>query len=354
MARKALGVCLILLPWLALRLGKMTEAWRACWDQLHCMPECCLKCSASRDGAQVAASAACDIMILNRGIRSFTMRAAGYTAAAAAFSPAPLATSALVFGAANGIGFVVSLATGWHYHLDLLGTGAFSAFAFALRGTHWRQQVSAACIGIWGAKLAAFLFYRALQTHHDARLEEVLAGLSGTFGFWFISFLWGWVVSLPHALAAGVPLGARPAFSWLDVVGLGIFALGLMLETLADWQKWRFKQDPDSRGKFCDVGVWQLSRRPNWFGNLLLWSGIVVLNSTTLAAAGPLPAAASLVSPLFLLALFLGQASGAITKTVEMEKEKYGSDPAYQEYLQQTPMLFPSGHSVLRTLGFIE
>ena len=43
----------------------------------------------------------------------------------------PLRTSAAVFGAINGLGFVYSAATGSHYHLDLLGTGAFTVAAMA-------------------------------------------------------------------------------------------------------------------------------------------------------------------------------------------------------------------------------
>ena len=78
-----------------------------------------------------------------------------------------LGLSTAIIGAANALGFGVSVATGSHYHLDLLGTGVFAVSAIATRGTELRQQLSAACIGLWSTKLAGFLLYRVLQTHHD-------------------------------------------------------------------------------------------------------------------------------------------------------------------------------------------
>jgi len=123
------------------------------------------------------------------------------------------------------------------------------------------------------------------------------------------------------------------------------------LESLADWQKWRFKQDPESRGKFCNVGVWQLSQHPNWCGNFVAWTGILLLNSPSLASAGLGYLAAACISPAFLLALFYGQATGSITNTVQLAKSRHGADPAYEEYLQQTPLVLPTPGSLFRSIA---
>lgn len=272
--------------------------------------------------------------------------------------PSPLATSAKIFGAANLLGLGVSLATGSHYHLDLLGTGAFTLAAIATAGSDPRQLVSAAAVGIWSAKLAAFLVYRVFQTTHDARLDDTLASASGAVGFWTISCPWGWLVSLPHTIAAATP-GPRPSFGRAtDRAGLLLLVLGLAVESLADWQKWRFKQSEANRGRFCDDGLWQTSQHPNWCGNLMFWTGVLVLNAQTLLSdLGPVrrrPAAAFLVaacSPLFMLALFYGQASGAMTNTVELAERRYGADPAFGEYVSSTPLIMPTPQSLARLLG---
>jgi steroid 5-alpha reductase family enzyme len=272
---------------------------------------------------------------------------------------APVATSAAIIGAGNAVGLAISAAfPSCHYHLDLIGTGVFAVVAVALRGSgEPRQMLSSVGVGIWATKLAGFLFYRALQTTRDTRLEETLSTTAGAFGFWLISFLWGFVVSLPHTLAAGVPLASRPPFggiaSW---GGMAMYAVGLFLETAADGQKWMFKENPANRGKFCDVGVWQISQHPNWVGNLLIWSGLFVFNAPTLVAGalkgaglrrfGRLALAA--MSPLFLLALFSAQATDKIANTAALAMAKYGEDPRYQEYVKTVPLLLPTFGSILR------
>lgn len=267
--------------------------------------------------------------------------------------PAPLATSAAIFGAANGLGLALSLAADTHVHLDLIGTGVFAASALALaRGAQdVRHALSAALISTWAAKLAGFLFYRALQVRRDTRLEETLSTASGAAGFWTISFAWGWLVSLPHTLAAGVPSAALPRVSRLHVgASLSIALAGLVLETAADWTKWGFKKDPANRGRFCDEGVWRLSQHPNWLGNLLLWSGVVALNAPTLLAPvgnrwGRF--AAACVSPVFMVLLFYGQATGIVSPALEQAEARYGSLSGYREYVARTPLVVPGlGHVV--------
>ena len=234
-------------------------------------------------------------------------------------SPAPgmvaplpsIGASAALFGAANALGFGISaIFTNCHYHLDLLGTGCFAVVAWVLRGTTLTQQASAAATGLWATKLTSFLVFRALITKNDARLDQTLSTTSGQIGFWFISFLWGWLVSLPHTLAAGVPTAERPSFGAVHIAGLSLFALGFIIETAADLSKWTFKANPLNAGKFCDAGIWKLSQHPNWLGNLMIWTGILLLNAPTLlagAAMGPgAGAAVPLLGGKILIPAYLG------------------------------------------------
>jgi len=236
-------------------------------------------------------------------------------------------------------------------HLDLIGTGIFAVSAASTAGGgDVRQLISAGAVGLWATKLAGFLFYRALQTNHDARLKEALSTTGGALGFWAISALWGVVVTLPHTIAAGVVPLARPAFGAVGAAGLLVFLAGLGLETAADYQKWTFKSEVANKGKFCDRGVWQLSQHPNWMGNVLLWSGIALLNLPVLLAQGPSAGRllAGVASPCFMLALFYGQATDSLARTKALADERYGDDPRYQVYVAQTPLLVPNLASVRR------
>ena len=113
----------------------------------------------------------------------------------------------------------------------------------------------------------------------------------GCVGFWFVSFVWGWLTLLPHALGASAPKVENKV---LRRSGLALFALGLATEVMADFQKFFFKRNHKG---FCDVGLWSVSQHPNWFGNLCLWSGITLYNAPGLS---PVKLALAAVSPVFL------------------------------------------------------
>lgn len=253
--------------------------------------------------------------------------------------PGPLLRSIAVFSFINLLGLGTSLATGSHLHLDLLGTGAFVVMAWATRGSDPRSHLSAAMIAVWSTRLASFLFYRALQLGHDARLDQTLSSPGGAVAFWVVSCIWGVITALPHTLGTGC--ARRPLSGLGAVAALTLCAFGLYWEVVADWQKWWFKADPANRGRFCTVGLWSLSQHPNYFGNLCFWSGIFMLNAAPLAAQGKLRLLVGALGPVFLAALFFGQASGTITNSVELAAARYSSDPAYVAYVQEVPLLVP-------------
>jgi steroid 5-alpha reductase family enzyme len=102
--------------------------------------------------------------------------------------------------------------------------------------------------------------------------------------------------------------------------------------------------------------VWSISQHPNYAGNLLVWTGITALNAPALLSpaggmgAGLLRLAVGCASPLFMVALLYGQASGAMSNTVELAQARYGSDPRYQQYVRGTPLIMPSPRSIGQAL----
>lgn len=210
-----------------------------------------------------------------------------------------------------------------------------------------------------GNQIGKFSLYRATRLGHDNRLTETLSTRSGTFGFWFITFVWNLCCSLPYLLGL---LSNRSNTLLVQSGGL-VFMIGLIIETTADLQKWMFKQSNPS-GTFCNVGLWSISQHPNFFGNWVLWAGIFLMNLPALILPGvPITTAAvagrggqgagwivwnryhrvglALLSPLFLGSLLYGQASGVITNATELALSKYGHDPAYLKYCATTPKIVP-------------
>jgi len=280
----------------------------------------------------------------------------------AVFDNAPFLQSSQIILLSNLFGFVVSLTTGSHLHLDLIGTGAFSIAALPalLSSDVLRVKLSSGAVAVWGAKLAGFLFFRALKLSHDTRLDTVLSTAGGAAGFWFVSALWGIVCSLPHTLGTTSSVPGNPI---VLSAGMALFSLGLITETVADLQKWSFKQG--NPGKFCDVGLWGVTQHPNYFGNLILWSGILLMNAPSLIdipsssiEGGSIlariwdtrRAVVALLSPLFMWWFFSSQANGSMTNAVELASAKYGDDPNYKKYLESVPMLVPGLFKWLRQL----
>ena len=284
------------------------------------------------------------------------------SSAGSVFDSAPFWKSSGIILGANALGFAINLACPTcHYHVDLLGTGAFAAAALPtlLSSPIQRIQWSSAAVTAWSVKLAGFLFYRVLQTKHDARLDAQLADPTSAAGFWFVSALWGLVCSLPHTL--GTTSSAKGSTVLLKV-GAGLFGAGWLTETLADYQKWIFKANHP--GQFCNVGLWSIVQHPNWLGNLMLWTGILIMNApaliepsvvtktTTTTAASVWRQiwrgrrlALALAGPAFMWILFDAQATGKILSDslqATHEKYGYGTDASYTHYIDHTPLILPN------------
>ena len=166
--------------------------------------------------------------------------------------------------------------------------------------------------------------------HVDAHLlSEIL-----TQGFANLS-----VLALPAFLMATDAYAGLPA---IEVVGLGFCLFGYAFESVADLQKLRFVRR--NRGGVCDVGLWRFSRHPNYFGEWLVWTGLVL-------AAGPSWLALHGVeSTLVWIILGLGTASASAMLYVTLV-HLTGARPAeyfserkregYRGYQAVTPMFFP-------------
>ena len=78
--------------------------------------------------------------------------------------------------------------------------------------------------------------------------------------------MWVWTVSLPLTLVNASDGGG--SLKHADVIGWSMWVFGFLIEAAADQQKLSFKNSPENRGKWCDVGVWKYSRHPNYFGEV--------------------------------------------------------------------------------------
>jgi steroid 5-alpha reductase family enzyme len=104
---------------------------------------------------------------------------------------------------------------------------------------------------------------------------------------------------------------------------------------IADRQKTAFRNNPDNADRFIREGLWAWSRHPNYFGEILLWIGLAIVAFPVLQGWQLV----TLISPVFVV-LLLTRVSG-VPLLERKADEKWGDDPDYQAYKQNTPVLIP-------------
>lgn len=217
---------------------------------------------------------------------------------------------------------------GWALGLTLMG------LAHHLRHelTNPGRGLIACLVLLWGLRLGGYLFWTRLRLgKKDARYES-LQRPSNVPEAWFI--LMHYMIQACFQAAVGFVFifTARTAM-WTSLwtwIGLTVWCAGYAGTITADAQLNRFRSEPESRGKVCSAGLWQYSRHPNYFFEILLWTGFALIGmSATWGWLG-------LVSPLTLM-LTMSLITGPIS-----ERQSLKSKPkAYAQYQQATSMIIP-------------
>ncbi|KAG7012146.1 hypothetical protein SDJN02_24898 [Cucurbita argyrosperma subsp. argyrosperma] len=151
--------------------------------------------------------------------------------------------------------------------------------------------------------------------------------------FWIFQAVWVWTVSLPVTVVNGS--NNNPPLQAADVIGWIMWLVGVVFEATADQQKLTFKNNPENRGKWCNVGLWKVTRHPNYFGEIFLWWGIFVASTPVLEGGEWLV----ILGPIFLTLLLLF-VSG-IPLLEESADKKFGNVTEYVQYKRKTSPLIP-------------
>jgi len=185
----------------------------------------------------------------------------------------------------------------------------------------------------WGLRLGIYLASRNLGKPEDFRYQAMRDHHGTAFAWksYYRVFLLQasimWIVSFP--LQMGIVYAGSGWTLW-HVVGTAVWTIGLVFESIGDWQLARFKRDPENAGRVLDRGLWRYTRHPNYFGDFLVWWGIWIV-----AAAAP-EARWTVVSPV-IMSIFLMRVSGVPMLEAALVERKEG----YATYIQQTNAFFP-------------
>lgn len=185
-------------------------------------------------------------------------------------------------------------------------------------------------VTLWAIRLGSFLFVRIGKMRRDKRFDGRRESFTKFLSFWSLQGITVGIVLIPALLFMG-----KINKSVLNI-GVFIWLTGLMIETIADAQKFRFNQDPANKGKFIDRGLWKFSRHPNYFGEILIWIGLYIYVFQSFSTFEKLY---TLAGPLFITILLLF--ISGIPTVEKRAKEKFADDPAYLRYIHSTSILIP-------------
>jgi len=228
----------------------------------------------------------------------------------------------------------MDIAYGLAFFVSTFGT------AYLTSTTSLLPAIIIGCIGAWSLRLSSRIFRKNLGKPEDARYAKWRTQWmeKGRAYFWLRSYLQVnllqvviiFFVAMPAVFALAYPTMYN---QWFVLVGFLIFCFGLAYETIADLQLDRFiarKQAGTESATLMTKGLFSLSRRPNYFGETLIWWGLAIM-------VLPLPYGwVTIISPL-VITYIVTRVTGPMLEEAFLEKypEKY------QRYINTTSYFIP-------------
>ncbi|MDH3640445.1 MAG: DUF1295 domain-containing protein [Gammaproteobacteria bacterium] len=186
-------------------------------------------------------------------------------------------------------------------------------------------------VTLWAVRLSGYITWRNWGQGEDFRYREIRANNEPDFAFKSLYIIFGlqaviaWVVSLPLHAA----ITSQAGINIFDYLGVFLWAVGMIFETVGDFQLARFKARPANRGQVLNTGLWRYTRHPNYFGDACVWWGFFMIG---FAAGGWW----TIVSPI-VMTLMLLKVSGVALLERDIDERR----PAYREYIERTNAFVP-------------
>lgn len=254
-----------------------------------------------------------------------------------------------------GLGFVILFviclvvsSIGFYKYVYFISLGyGFSVAAMGIAMLIMNHDVLSLCtilIGIlffiYGMRLGGYLLIREIKSasYRSTMKKEIKDGSTmkfiAKFSIW-VSCALLYVLQVSPLLFRFIH-DNKEGEGKTDVIALIggiIMLLGIILESLADFQKSKAKKANPNR--FCDSGLYKIVRCPNYLGEVVFWTGVFVSGINIYASAWQWIAA--LFGYLCIVYIMFGGA-----RRLEIRQNKnYGADPEYQSYVKKTPILLP-------------
>ncbi|MBP6866509.1 MAG: DUF1295 domain-containing protein [Candidatus Pacebacteria bacterium] len=201
-----------------------------------------------------------------------------------------------------------------------------------------RGLIVTVLVGVWSLRLSLHIYLRNRNKTEDYRYQAWRM----EWGKWFLirSYLQVFLLQGFLLLVVSAPIIAIGIYRYMnldyivpmgvfDYIGIAIWIIGFLFESVGDAQLAKFLKNPENKGKLMQSGLWAYTRHPNYFGEATMWWGIWLIAFST--PYGPV----SIVGPMLITFLLL-KVSG-----VPMLEAKMSSHPDFPEYKARVNMFVP-------------
>ncbi|MBR5289866.1 MAG: DUF1295 domain-containing protein [Erysipelotrichaceae bacterium] len=187
---------------------------------------------------------------------------------------------------------------------------------------------------IYGIRLGGFLLIREIKSASYRKTLDHATKTEKPMPIFVKATIWA-CVSVMYVLQVS-PVFYRAVngdtANIFAIIGTIIMAIAILIESLADKQKSAAKKLNPNR--FCDTGLYTIVRCPNYLGEVLFWTGVLI------SGIGAVKGLQWIIAILGYILIVYVMLSGA--KRLELRQNKnYGNDPEYQAYVKKTPIIFP-------------
>ena len=187
---------------------------------------------------------------------------------------------------------------------------------------------------LYGCRLGGYLAFREIKSgsYKKNMVGEIKDGKTVPFGVKIAIWVSCAVLYVTQIGGVFYRLHNAASDNVFVFIGAAVMLSGVSLETAADIQKNAAKKVNPRR--FVDTGLYRIVRCPNYRGEMIFWTGVLISGIGAVTGWQWLVVAIGYVGIIFVMF------SGARRLEIRQDKN-YGADPEYQKYVTTVPILLP-------------
>lgn len=244
----------------------------------------------------------------------------------------PFVFAVLIIAATMVTAFVASLLKDDYSVIDIFWPiGILLVALFLVEDTQTlNERLIKLFVTIWAARLSSYLLHRNLSKGPDKRYQDLRKDWGAKDRTKALVYIFlpqtvlMFLISLPIITSQHIESQNNMSLA----IGSTLWLVGFLLETIADFRLYKFKQNPKNEGSYLNTGLFKISRHPNYLGEAILWIGISILALPNSLFLLPLLGPAILI---FCLYKFTG--------VPYAERNRKGRE--FEDYVRTTGAIFP-------------